>query len=305
MSGAKTGRSMAMPELEKLAMHLSATPPRTTPFALEVRKTTRFDFTDVPAIHTADNLYVSHFFNALSLVAPITEGMLIRAIRDAQPLLEGTSLVADAQAFVGQEATHTREHRELNRRLGALGFDVETLPAKLDALARRNEAKMSLRKRLAIVVAGEHVIYAICRAFLTCNRSKFVQHPEVTRLLAWHALEEMEHQSVCDDIYRHLFGSGPTDRLLYTTAYLGTNRVLYRAVAKLMQSLLADDRPPRDGELKEFRAWLFREPGIGNVAARELLGWFSPTFEHWRRDEDRALIDASIRLVYGAPGTRG
>ena len=159
---------------------------------------------------------------------------------------------------------------------------------------------MSLRQRLACVVAGEHVIYALCRAFLVSDRSAVQQHPEVEHLLVWHALEEMEHQSVCDDIYRHLFGKGLTDRFVYTAAFIGVNRVLYRAVAALMQNLLAQDRAPREGEREAFRRWLFRQPGIGMIAARELLGWFSPAFSHWRHGSmDRVLIEANLRVVYG------
>lgn len=58
------------------------------------------------------------------------------------------------------------------------------------------------------------------------------------------------------------------------------------------------------GELKAFRNWLFRHPGIGLVAARELLGWFSPTLSHWRRDaEDQRLIQENLRLVYAGPSS--
>ena len=40
---------------------------RTTPFELEVRKDTRFDFSNTPVIHTSNNIYISHLYNAVSL----------------------------------------------------------------------------------------------------------------------------------------------------------------------------------------------------------------------------------------------
>lgn len=70
-----------------------------------------------------------------------------------------------------------------------------------------------------------------------------------------------------------------------------------------MPSLIAQDRAPREGDLKEFRNWLFRQPGIELVAAREVLGWFSPafspTFSQGRRSaEDQRLIRDNLQLVY-------
>jgi predicted metal-dependent hydrolase len=280
-------------------MSVNAEQLRSTPMELEVRKSTCFDFSAVPAIHTEDNLYISHFFNALSLVAPITEGMLIRAIRAAQPKLEGTVLAADAHAFIGQEAIHTRAHRELNRHLEALGFRLEKISLEMESRAKKREATMSLKQRLAIVVTGEHAIYALSRAFLVIDHDSFRQNPEVNRLFSWHALEEMEHQSVCNDIYRHLYGNGLANRLIHGFAFVGVNRTLYRAVLRLMKALLAQDRAPRKGELLAFWGWMLLNPAIGTIGARELLGYFSPAFSHWRRpEEDQSLIRENLRLVY-------
>lgn len=280
-------------------MTLNNAPVRSTPIALEVRKDTRFDFSAVPAIHTEDNLYISHFFNALSLVAPITEGMLIRAIRDAQPLLAGTVLAADAHAFIGQEALHTREHRELNRRLEVLGFHMEKMSSDIESMVKKQEATVSLKQRLAVVVSGEHAIYALSRALLVVEHNSFQQDPEVSRLFVWHALEEMEHQSVCHDIYKHLYGGGLTNRFIQGLAFVSVNRTLYRAISKLMKALLAQDRAPRKGELLAFWRWMLKNPAIGSVGTRELLAYFSPVFSHWRRnEEDQRLIQENLGLVY-------
>ncbi|MDO8329219.1 MAG: metal-dependent hydrolase [Fluviicoccus sp.] len=283
-------------------MNMNAKHTRSTPIALEVRKETRFDFSTVPAIHTEDNLYISHLFNALSLIAPITEGMLIRAIRDAQPLLQGSVLAADAQAFIGQEAIHTREHREFNRRLGELGFSIEKMSEVMESITKKNESTMSLKQRLAVVVTGEHVIYSLSRAFLAADLKGFQQHPEVTRLLKWHALEEMEHQSVCHDIYTHLYGNSVANQLVYNLTFVGINRSLYQGVAQLMKALLAQDRAPRKGEFLAFLRWMLRDPAIGKDIARELLAYFSPVFMHWRRsNDDQRLIRENLDFVYQMP----
>lgn len=278
-------------------MNTSAT--RSTPFNLEVRKDTRFDFSELDeVIHTEGNLYTSHFFNALSLMTPITEGILIRAIREAQPMLKDTVLEQDARAFIGQEAIHTREHRQLNRRLAELGLDAEEAIQEIEQEVKALEASMTLQERLAIVVTGEHVIYSLARALLTCNYHAVSQHDEVKKLFVWHALEEMEHQSVCDDVYRHLYGAGIKHRILYYRIFVRANRLLLRLVLKIMKRILSLSRPPEKGEFRQFLLWLLYKPGIGIVTTRELLAFFSPSFAHWKRSEqDQDLINRSLKDV--------
>ena len=53
----------------------------TTPIAIAARPEVRFDFTSTPAIHHANNPYLSHFWNALSIMTPATERVLIRIAR--------------------------------------------------------------------------------------------------------------------------------------------------------------------------------------------------------------------------------
>lgn len=273
---------------------------RSTPFELQVRKDARFDFSQLEnAIHTEGNLYISHFFNALSLATPITEGILIRAIRKSQPLLENSGLEVDAQAFIGQEATHTREHRALNRRLLELGFDLEEALAGIESEVKKMEESMSLQRRLALVVTGEHAIYAVARALLTSAYTESAQQAEVKGLFVWHSLEEMEHQSVCDDIYSCLYGKGMKHKLLYYRTFISAGRLLARMVRTLMKALLEQSRKPREGERKEFITWLFRNPGVGTTALKETLGFFSPGFLHWQRaNEDQKLIADNLAAVY-------
>lgn len=272
---------------------------RSTPFELMVRKDTRFDFSGLEdVLHTDGNLYISHFFNSLSLVTPVTEGVLIRAIREAQPLLPGSGLEADAAAFIGQEAIHSREHRALNRRLAELGFDASSVVDEFETEIRQLEETMTLQERLALVVAGEHAIYALARALLASNYGNSEQNSVVKALFVWHALEEMEHQSVCDDIYRQLFGWGMKHRIIYLRMYLVAGKLLSMMLTRLMRALRAKSRGPEPGEFKAFLSWLLHDPGVGVITLRELLVFFSPGFSHWsRREQDQELIQRNLEVV--------
>lgn len=272
---------------------------RSTPFNLKVRKETRFDFEGVSAIHTADNRYISHFFNALSLITPITEGILIRAVRKAQPLLEGSGLEDDAKAFIGQEAVHTREHRALNTHLKSIGYGAESAIAILNNHVAKLEEKLTLQDALAIVVAGEHAIYSISRVLLQIPHERYMQHEEVRRLFLWHSLEEMEHQSVCDDIYRKLYGAGLKHNVVYLRAFSRATKLLYKMIGSVMGELLKTSRAGKKGELKAFISWLTIDPALGIKTAAELMAFFKPGFKHWsRKREDLELINGCLEFVY-------
>lgn len=276
---------------------------RTTPFEIEVRHTTRFDFSNTPAIHTADNMYLSHFFNALSLIAPITEGVLIRAVRDIRPEIEGTALEADARAFIGQEAVHSREHRAFNHRLEELDYDLSTALEAVNNQMQVLENSLNIQERLAFIVTGEHTIYSIARALLTTPQESCPQDPEVRKLFVWHSIEEMEHQSVCDDIYRHLYGEGLQHRLLHYRIFFKASLALRQLIAPLMSALLDQEaRPTRRGEKKAYWNWMLVNPGFARNAGKEILGYVSPGFVHWRRKEkDVELIRTNLANVFPGP----
>lgn len=127
---------------------------------------------------------------------------------------------------------------------------------------------------------------------------------EVKKLFTWHALEEMEHQSVCDDIYRYLYGEGIKHKLFYYRTLLTTSQLLLRMIAKIMKQALAQSREPKPGELKTFMVWLMYKPGIGAISTKEFLAFFLPTFEHWKRNQaDQQLIKSNLAMLYGASNT--
>ena len=272
---------------------------RTTPFELTVRKDTRFDFSNTPVIHTRNNTYISHFYNAVSLAAPITEGILMRTARKVSGDVTDPALRKDLDAFIGQEGVHTREHRRLNKRLAELGFGLEDVCSELDNMIKQQEETLSLKKLMASVVVGEHAVYSMSKVGLSKPALFDGQDSEVRRLFEWHAMEEMEHQSVCHDIYVHLFGDNLERRYLYTTVFLQSSSIVYQVYARLMRELIRCSEKPKKGELRDFIQWATVSPAIGPHLIRELMAFLMPNFTHWGRSGmDSELIQKALGRVY-------
>jgi predicted metal-dependent hydrolase len=272
----------------------------TTPFDIPVRRDLGFDFQSTPAHHCTGNPLTSHLWNALSLLAPHTEAFLIRAMKQARESVTDPDLRAQVDAFLSQEALHTRHHTQLNARLGELGYDVDSAGKVIASVLRELTDKNSPRSALALVIAGEYVIYAISRAVLEEPRLLEGSSSEVRRLLEWHALEEMEHQSVACDVYRHLYGEGPKHRFLHVRALLRACRVLATALRRAEAQLLRSDRAPQPRDRRAHALYMFWSPGLVWKVLGKLPRFLAPGFQHWQDPIDRELIAEAEARVYGS-----
>lgn len=263
----------------------------TTPFPLSARPEVTFDFSNSPALHHRGNAYLSHFWNALSIMAPSTERAAIRVLRNARKLIDEPRLRGDVDAFLKQEGLHTREHRRFNTRLANLGYDatdaVDGADRALDAYLERADAPTAL----ALIIAGEHLIYALARDILDDPEVSEGMDPEVKRLFEWHALEEVEHQSVAHDVYVHLYGDGLVHRLRRAKAFKDAAVLLGSTLQALIEGLMAVEPRRGPAEGLELARYMLLSPGYGRRVLGYTLRFLVPSFKPWENPRDLPLID--------------
>jgi predicted metal-dependent hydrolase len=269
----------------------------TTPVNIEIRRNIRFNFTDSPAVHHRANPYLSHFWNALSVMAPSTERILMRVARDVRPQISDARLQKDLDALVAQEALHTREHQRLNARLVELGYDIQGVNAELDRIFDDYVARVDERAAVALMIAGEHLIYAMSHALLADPRVTEGMEAEVKRLFLWHAAEEMEHQSVAHDVYVHLFGDGPSHRLVRARAFADAGRLLLGSLADVMKRLLAEESERNTAQRLEFLRFMGISPGYARRLGKQAFRFFRPGFAPWKDLGDLDLIRRTLGSV--------
>ena len=82
----------------------------------------------VPRHFGADgDLIASHVVAALSAVFPDGEDFFVRSVRHFRDQITDPALRRQVAGFIGQEATHGREHRAFNDRLHELGYPMSLL----------------------------------------------------------------------------------------------------------------------------------------------------------------------------------
>lgn len=151
---------------------------------------------------------LTHFMNGLQALFPEGERFFIDSARDVRDQVGEANLPEqlqrDLRDFIRQEAWHGREHEVWIQALEEQGYtrmaDSSLKLKKLRLWAREHVRPMN---RLAMTAAAEHLTASMARMLLE-KRPDLLEGADrpLRDLLAWHALEETEHKSVCFDLYQ-------------------------------------------------------------------------------------------------------
>lgn len=158
--------------------------------------------------YVSDDLIMSHVVSMLSSVFPEGEDFFIRSVKYYKDEITDPTLRAQVDGFIGQEATHGREHREINERLQEMGY-----PTRLNDRLTKRALAMIYRHAphkysLAMTAGLEHYTATLASLLLTNPEARsLLTSDEMRGLLLWHAYEEVEHKAVAFDVYRAIGGS--------------------------------------------------------------------------------------------------
>jgi predicted metal-dependent hydrolase len=151
---------------------------------------------------------MSYAFVGLSLLLPYLEPYLIRSMKAARPQVSDPGLLADLDAFNGQEGQHYKQHRAFNASIRAAGYDgLEAFEREVEADYQRFSATKPLAWNLAFAEGFEALTTASAR--FTFEMGLDGMHPAARDLFAWHLVEEFEHRTVAFEVYDHVCGSYP------------------------------------------------------------------------------------------------
>ena len=255
--------------------------------AIDVRK---MDFKEAmtgPVYGYRNDPITSHFFFTLSLLFPAGELFFMDSVRNYKKAISDPVLKQQVKAFLSQEALHTKEHVNYNKRLEELGIDVDRIHALLDKGFNAMKRYIPKKDQLAMTALMEHFTATLADDVLKNEKAHTMMDASIRRMWLWHAVEETEHKAVAFDVYRAV-GGGEVRRLLaapYTVITVGPMLVgtfLYLVAA--------------DGQLTNGRSWrrlgdtLFgRNPGILRRTAGRLWSYRRMGFHPWHHDNYKRI----------------
>ena len=246
-----------------------------------------------------DDLILSHLTACLSGLFPDGEDFFVRSVRHYRTKITDPELKAQVAGFIGQEATHGREHRSLNDRFDELGYPVR----RYERFTKRG---LGLRTRfappisnLAATVALEHFTATLAELLLTNDETKALfNNDDLRNLFLWHALEESEHKAVAFDVYRSVGGS---ERLrVWTMRELRYGFPLFLAIQTVI-SLLGDRETYRRGRLRKSWRTFRTSPLVGHDVWRQLCDFDRADF-HPDDSDTNGLVEQWRERLFGADG---
>jgi hypothetical protein len=164
-------------------------------------------------IFPGEDLEEECFRAAFSLMLPYVEPYLIRTFRRARSRVTAPRLVADVEAFCGQEAQHHKHHATVNRVIrDRLGPDTAGRLLEIEADLERDYRRFEPRGHRFNTAYAEGFEALTCAMGLTnlervaAGRERPTRFGPWQQLWAWHLAEEIEHRTVAFDLYHHLGG---------------------------------------------------------------------------------------------------
>ena len=240
-------------------------------------------------------------FNALSLTFPDGERLFMDAVRNYRDQLSG-KLLAEARAFIAQEAIHSREHVGLNAGLDRSHYPVDEIEtemrSRLEFLRGRGKVPM-----LGVTIALEHFTAMMADLFLEDPAFWEGVPEDLVRMWQWHAMEESEHKAVAFDVFCEISKDWtPLQRYRVRAQTMVISTILFssnitRYSAKL---LMADGMGPWKAHLSVLN-YLFGKPGLFRKSWKAYWDWFRPNFHPWDHDNSAKLDQWRATFAPAAP----
>ncbi|HEY0904609.1 MAG TPA: metal-dependent hydrolase [Marmoricola sp.] len=250
--------------------------------------------------YVGGDLVMSHVVAVLSATFPPGEDFFVRSVRHFRDQVTDPELSRQVGGFIGQEVTHGREHRELNRRLQEMGYPTHRVARHVKGELRRVDRLVPPRMRLAYTAALEHYTATLAECLLRKPAAQaLLGDTEVRSVLLWHAVEESEHKAVAFDVYRAVGGS---ERMRIWAMRIMTAGLLgLVAVATLLSMLFTDRSTYNPVRLARSLAALRHSPFLERDVIDHVRAYSKPGF-HPDDVDSSALLDRWTRELFGPEG---
>ena len=243
-----------------------------------IRKNLDFKLNQIPRFWFGGDPFRTRMFDALSLTFPDGERYFIASVRLFRDQITDPVLKDRVADFIRQEAQHGMAHDKMNQVMRDQGMPVDRFIALLNKIFKFELSQRSPQYNIAMTAAAEHLTALMAETFYRHKKTLANAHPYVRALLAWHAIEEMEHRDVAFDVMKQVGNVPEATRkfaLAFTTLMM-LNFTVYRAHVMLKHDgFSAVDRIKMT--LKGL-PWFLGRHGILTAMKDQYLDWFKKDF---------------------------
>lgn len=243
-----------------------------------VRKNLDFKLDQVPRFWFGGDPFRTRMFDALSLTFPDGERYFIESVRLFKEQITDPDLKNRVADFIRQEAQHGIAHEKMNQVMRDQGMPVDQFIQMLNKIFKFELSKRSPQYNIAMTAAAEHLTALMAETFYSQKKTLKDAHPYVRSLLAWHAIEEMEHRDVAFDVMKQVGNVPESTRkfALAFTTFMMLNFTIYRA--NIMLKYDGFSRLERIKMTVKGLPWFLGKNGMLTTMKSQYLDWFKPDF---------------------------
>lgn len=243
-----------------------------------VRSDLNFKLEDVPRFWLGNDPFRTRMFDALSLTFPDGERYFIQSVRLFRDQITAPELKQKVADFIRQEAQHGIAHDKMNQMMRDQGQPIDRF---IDTMKRMFAFELKYRSdkyNVAMTAAAEHLTALMADTFYTKKATLADAHPYVRALLAWHAIEEMEHRDVAYDVMKDVAQVDEFTRkyALAFTALLMPTFTIYRANVMLKHDGFS--LTERIHMNLKGLPWFIGKKGILTSMRKPFMSWFNKDF---------------------------
>lgn len=254
---------------------------------IQVRKNLDFGLDqDMPRYWFGNDAFKTRVFDAMTMIFPDGEKYFIQSVRLFRDQITDPRLQAEVADFIKQEAQHGIAHDLFNQEMIKQGMPVNEMIRFMVKRFNSNLKNNSPEFNLALTAASEHITALMAECFYAERHTMADAHPKARALLAWHAIEEMEHRSVAFDVMKDVANvSYP----LRAAALMMVGAMMPTFAMMRVNIMLKADGYTAFERLHMFRKglpWIFGRKGVLSSMRKPFLDWFRPDFH----PNDHAVI---------------
>lgn len=188
---------------------------------IQVRKQLDFGLSgdDIPRYWCADDPFRSRLIDAVQATFPDGERYFISSVMAFRKDVEQNhpEMLEEMRDFARQEGEHGRVHTDFNDRLARQGVNIGAFTKHTQRLTHYRLKVYSRRYNVALTAALEHFTAMLADLFFAEKHVMEAADKRVRAMLAWHAIEEMEHKAVAFDVMQKVAKIGYFMRCLAMT----------------------------------------------------------------------------------------
>lgn len=236
---------------------------------------------DIPKYWMANDPFKTRVIDGVQMSFPDGERYFISSVRNFKDRITDPELLKAVKDFSFQEGQHGKVHTDFNKRLIKQGVPVDKMLKVINKIMNRRLEKLSPEYNLAMTAALEHFTAMMAEMFFAKKEVMAGADHRVRSMLAWHAIEEMEHKAVAFDVMQKVAKVGYFTRCL-AMAHATFNFTLHTLIFTWV--ILGTDGFKGWTRLKMYSkglVWLLGPKGLYSSLFPKLMNYYKPGFHPW------------------------